>query len=219
LRPENTTAAPIRIAIVEDDDVVRESLAVLIGGASGFACVGTFPTAEQALEKLPPERPDVVLMDIKLPKMSGVECTRALKQLLPEAQVVMLTVYDDDMIFDAIRAGASGYLLKRERHTKILAAIEDVHQGGSPMTSSIARKVIQSVRQEHAAALPAPSGLASLSPRENEILSYLAKGSRYKEIANQLGIKLETVRTHLRRIYEKLHVSSRTEAAGKFWRR
>ena len=217
---EPTSASPIRVAIVEDDEVVRESLAVLIGGASGFACVGAHPAAKPALKKLPREKPDVVLMDINLPQVSGIECTRALKELMPETQIIMLTVCgDDDAIFESIRAGASGYLLKREQHTRILAAIEEVHEGGSPMSSSIARRVVQSVRQARASAGSATAGLAALSPRENEILTHLAKGSRYKEIAQQLEIKLDTVRTHLRRIYEKLHVSSRTEAAVKFLRK
>jgi DNA-binding NarL/FixJ family response regulator len=198
---------------VEDDNLVRESLAILIGGASGYQCVGAHASGEQALEKAESEQPQVVLMDINLPKMSGIECARALRTRLPEVQIIMLTMYEDeDTVFQALEAGATGYLLKRTAYSQILAAIEDVHNGGSPMTSTIARKVIQSVSRARVAVPPKPGGLAELSPRETEILTLLAKGFRYKEIAQTLGIKLETVRTHLRRIYEKLHVSSRTEA-------
>src|SRR5436190_23738884 len=236
--PEASSAAsPIRVAIVEDDDLVRESLAVLIGGAAGFACVGAYPSGEQALEQIHSQIPDVVLMDIHLPKMSGIECVRGLKEQLPNAQIVMLTMYEDDkLVFDSIRAGASGYLLKRTPHVQILAAIQDIHQGGSPMTSSIARKVVQLLREppirrtedecriadfrnaDTSSASPArrTSSLPRLSPREMEILTLLAKGYRYKEIAETLAINIETVRTHLRRIYEKLQVSSRTEAVVKF---
>jgi DNA-binding NarL/FixJ family response regulator len=167
--------------------------------------------------------PEVILMDIRLPQMSGIECVRRLKEVLPGTQIIMLTMYEDDqLVFDSIRAGASGYLLKRTPHVEILAAIQDVHGGGSPMTSSIARKVVQMARQSRPAAAGFLNGsarqdqLAHLSPREKEILRHLTHGYRYKEIAERLGIDIETVRTHLRRIYEKLHVSSRTEAAVKF---
>jgi DNA-binding NarL/FixJ family response regulator len=220
----------IRVAIVEDDDVVRDSLEVLINGASGFHCVGAHPTSEHAIESAPAAAPQVILMDIQLPQMSGIECVRRLKEILPTAQIIMLTMYDDDqLVFDSLKAGASGYLLKRTPHVEILAAIEDVHSGGSPMTSSIARKVVQMARQSRSVMAPAQNGnfngnaaqspqdqLAHLSPREKEILRHLTHGYRYKEIAERLGINIETVRTHLRRIYEKLHVSSRTEAAVKF---
>src|SRR5436190_16097216 len=231
--PEASSAAsPIRVAIVEDDDLVRESLAVLIGGAAGFACVGAYPSGEQALEQIHSQIPDVVLMDIHLPKMSGIECVRGLKEQQPKVQIVMLTMYEDDkLVFDSLCAGASGFLLKRTPHVQILAAIQDIHQGGSPMTSSIARKVVQLLRQPSPRVqrnecrvaelkdadppLPRVTGNSlppRLSPRETEILALLAKGYRYKEIANTLGINIETVRTHLRRIYDKLQVSSRTEA-------
>lgn len=208
---------PVRVSIVEDDDLVRESLAVLIGGASGFACVGAYANAEVALARITTDPPDVILMDIKLPRMSGIECVRNLKQVLPAAQIVMLTMYEDDnLVFESLKAGASGYLLKRTPHVEILAALEDVHQGGSPMTSSIARKVVQLVAHMATAAPPATGGLSRLSARETEILTHLAQGFRYKEIADTLGINVETVRTHLRRIYEKLQVTSRTEATLKF---
>jgi DNA-binding NarL/FixJ family response regulator len=208
----------IRVALVEDDEPVRASLSVLINGANGFACVSACATAEEALERIPPEKPDVVLMDINLPKMSGIECARRLRDILPETQVIMLTMYEDDhRVFDSLTAGASGYLLKRTPHAQILEAIRDVHQGGSPMSSSIARRVVGVVRELRAAApAAAHSALAQVSPREEEILNLLAKGYRYKEIAEALHLSVETVRTHLRRIYEKLHVSSRTEAVVKF---
>jgi len=211
---------PISVSIVEDDDLVRESVAILIGGADGFSCAGAYATAEDALEHIPGKRPDVVLMDIRLPNLSGVECVRRLKQLSPAIQVIMLTMYDDDSaVFEALQAGASGYLLKRTPHVQILAAIEEVHRGGSPMSSAIARKVVQFVHRAPAANPAAGPALPHFSPRENEILAYLAKGYRYKEIAETLGIDIETVRTHLRRIYEKLQVGSRTEAVVKFLNR
>jgi RNA polymerase sigma factor (sigma-70 family) len=208
----------IRVGLVEDDDVIRESLAVLINGASGFECVSVNPSAENALKELPLAKPQVVLMDINLPGKSGVECVTELKNTFPEIQIIMLTMYDDDQaVFESLEAGASGYLLKRTPHVEILEAITDVWNGGSPMSSSIARKVIQSLQgknkaREKVSQSPAPS----ISPREEEILKLLTKGFRYKEIADQLSISIETVRTHLRRIYEKLQVSSRTEAVVKF---
>jgi DNA-binding NarL/FixJ family response regulator len=163
------------------------------------------------LKEIPRHPPDVVLMDINLPRMSGIECVRRLKAALPATQIIMLTMYEDDhCVFDSLTAGASGYLLKRTPHAQILEAIQDVHQGGSPMTSSIARRVVRAVGEA------ASSDLAHVSPREEEILTLLAKGYRYKEIADALHLSVETIRTHLRRIYEKLHVSSRTEAVVKF---
>jgi len=209
--------SPVTASLVEDDDMVRESLAVLIGGATGFACVGAYSSAEEALREIPRKQSDVILMDIHLPKMSGIECVRTLKKELPATQIIMLTMYEDDeLVFDSLRAGASGYLLKRTPHAQILAAIQDIHAGGSPMTSSIARKVVQLMRKPHREVAPVRSDVPHLSPRETEVLTHLAKGYRYKEIAEALGINVETVRTHLRRIYEKLHVGSRTEAVVKF---
>jgi len=217
--------APIKVALVEDDDVVRESLSVLINGAAGFICVCASPNAEAALQEVPLAKPDVVLMDINLPRMSGIECVARLKAACPSAQIVMLTMYEDDAaIFDSLTAGATGYLLKRTPHVQILEAIEEVYAGGSPMTGSVARRIVQSVQEargQRASTQPeeieAPS-LLNVSPREHEVLTLLAKGYRYKEIAEALGIEVETVRTHLRRIYEKLHVSTRTEAVVKFLR-
>jgi DNA-binding NarL/FixJ family response regulator len=202
-------AEPIRVSIVEDDARVRDSFSRLIDESSGFRCVSQHGNAEDALRDLPAVRPHVVLMDINLPGMSGVECVRALKTRMPEAQVVMLTVYEDtDLIFGALAAGASGYLLKRTPPDELLGGIRDVHRGGSPMTSHIARKVVQSFRPEAAAE-------DALSPREREVLDYLSRGYLYKEIAAKLAISYDTVHTYIRRVYEKLQVHSRTEAVAK----
>lgn len=214
----------ITVALVEDDPLIRENLFALINGAPGFHCVAAFGTAEAALAELPRLQPEVVLMDIHLPRMSGIECVARLTAQTPAPQVVMLTMYeDDDAVFDSLAAGASGYLLKRIPHVQVLEAITEVHLGGSPMTGSIARRIVDSVRRTQAAARPAPApvapakpGLAHISAREHEVLSLLAQGYRYKEIGETLAINVETVRTHLRRIYDKLHVSSRTEAVVRF---
>ena len=204
---------PITVAIVEDDKNLREDLADLIASRKGFRCTGAFPSAEDALKSLPEKPPDVVVMDINLPKMSGIECTRELKGRLPDTEVVMLTMFDDtELIFAALRAGASGYLLKRAAPTELLAAIEQVRAGGSPMSPEIARQVVQFFQTEKRA----PTGSEDLSERERELLSLLARGKQYKEIADQLAISTDTVRSHIRRIYRKLHVHSRTEAAVKF---
>jgi DNA-binding NarL/FixJ family response regulator len=206
----------ITISIVEDNDQLRGTLARVISRAPGFACLGQHATAEAALAAIPNEKPEVVLMDINLPGMNGVECVRRLKQLLPQIQVVMLTVYEDtDSIFNALAAGASGYLLKRTKSAELLEAIRDVVKGGSPMTAHIARKVVLSFQRSPASAAPT----ADLSPREKEVLDCLAQGFLYKEIAEKLGISYETVHTYIRRIYEKLQVRTRTEAVAKFLRR
>lgn len=206
----------ISVSIVEDSNQVRGTLARLISRAEGFTCLSQHANAEAALEALPKERPDVVLMDINLPGMNGVECVRQLKQVVPGIQIVMLTVYEDtDTIFSALAAGAAGYLLKRTSREELLAAIREVHQGGSPMTTHIARKVVQSFQQ--AGASPKPT--ENLSPREQEVLDLLSQGFLYKEIAEKLGISYETVHTYIRRIYEKLQVRTRTEAVAKFLRR
>lgn len=207
---------PITVAIVEDNDQLRSTLARVIDRAEGCRCVGQHANAEDALAVLPEQKPNVVLMDINLPGINGVECVRRLKSLLPATQVVMLTVYEDtDNIFNALAAGASGYLLKRTSRDELIAAIKEVHQGGSPMTAHIARKVVQSF--QHAGPSPQPS--ENLSPREQEVLDLLSQGFLYKEIADKLGISYETVHTYIRRIYEKLHVRTRTEAVAKFLRR
>ena len=207
------------VALVEDDSRVRESLCVLIEGAAGFKCVGAYPNATAALEEIPKLLPSVVLMDINLPGVSGVQCVRRLKLASPELLVIMLTVNEgDDMIFQALQAGANGYLLKRTPPGQILEAISEVHRGGAPMSSSIARKVIQSFHQD----APRPrTGLPladiTLTPRERTILELLTKGFLYKEIAAELTIQFETVHTHVRSIYQKLHVRSRSEAVARYF--
>lgn len=207
---------PIRVSIVEDNEQFCSTLVRVLSAADGFECVGQYPTAEDALRELPKVKPDVVLMDINLPGMNGVECVRRLKQLLPETQVVMLTVHEDtDNIYNALAAGATGYLLKRTSRAELLQAIRDVYKGGSPMTSQIARKVVQSFQQPVMTA----QATEELTPREREVLDYLAQGLLYKEIADKLGISYETVHTHIRRIYEKLQVRTRTEAVAKFLKR
>jgi DNA-binding NarL/FixJ family response regulator len=204
---------PTSVCIVEDSDQVRTTLARLINRAEGFTCPSQYSSAEAALEDLPRQKPDVVLMDINLPGMNGVECVRRLKQIAPGIQVIMLTVYEDtENIFNALAAGATGYLLKRTSTKELLAAIKDVLQGGSPMTTHIARKVVQSFQRTS----PSTQSTENLSPREQEVLDYLAKGFLYKEIADNLGISYETVHTYIRRIYEKLQVRTRTEAVAKF---
>lgn len=203
----------IRVSIVEDNTDVRQSLAVLLNGSDGFECVGTYRSAEQALEAIPGQQPDIVLMDINLPRLSGIECVRQLKVLLPNLKFLMLTMYEDsNLIFQSLGAGASGYLLKRTSPAKIMEAIQELQAGGAPMSSKIARIVVQHFQDR---ADPEPK-TASLSPREREILSLLAKGFRYKEIAEQLSISFDTVRAHLRNIYDKLQVRSRTEAVVKY---
>jgi DNA-binding NarL/FixJ family response regulator len=206
----------INVGIVEDDRELRESLAKVVEGHSRLHCVAACKSGEEALQLLPTVSPDVVLMDINLPGMNGVECVRRLKQLLPATQVVMLTAYEDtDNIFGSLEAGASGYLLKRSKSAEILEAIKEVLEGGSPMTAHIARKVVHSFQNRGAS----PDPMANLAEREREVLDLLAQGLMYKEIADKLGIGFETVRTYVRRIYEKLQVRSRTEAVAKALRR
>jgi len=204
---------PIHVAIVEDIDEIRAGLAALINAADGFRCIATYASAEAALADLPDWEPDVALMDIELPGMSGIECMRRLKVRLPKLQIMMLTIYeDDDKIFNSLAAGASGYILKKTPPDKLLEAIQDLHHGGSPMSSQIARKVVQTFQPKQR-----PTDVtAELSKREQEILFYLAKGYLYKEIAATLSLSVETVRTHLHHIYEKLHVHTRTEAVLKY---
>ena len=206
---------PINVSIVEDSDKFRETLARVLNRAEGFRCISHYPNAEDALKALPQDKPDVVLMDINLPGMNGVECVRQLKAAVPTIQVMMLTVYEDtENIFNALAAGASGYMLKRTARDELLEAIREVHRGGSPMTTHIARKVVQSFQR----AAPVSSPTEALSPREQEVLDCLAQGFLYKEIAEKLSISYETVHTYIRRIYEKLQVRTRTEAVAKFLR-
>jgi DNA-binding NarL/FixJ family response regulator len=203
----------IKIAIVEDDRTTREGLEMIINLAAGFRCVCTCMTAEDALSMLPIHTPEVVLMDIHLPKMSGIECVAELKMLLPSVQVIMVTVYEDpDRIFCALRAGACGYLLKRSTPEQVLTAIRDVQTGGVPMSSEIARKVIAHFQEQETAA----ADVEKLSPREREVLDLVVRGLSNKEIVGRLSITIEGVRWHLRNIYEKLHVHSRTEVLVKF---
>lgn len=205
----------ISVSIVDDDARLRESLAGLIDGAPGYRCLSQHASSESALREIPRVYPEVVLMDINLPGLNGIECVRRLKPLLPATQIIMLTVYNQtEHIFEALAAGATGYLLKHTEPEELLAAIRDVRDGNSPINSSIARKIVQSFQR---AAQPGEE-TATLSPRELEVLDLLAKGYLYKEIADKIGISFSTVRTHVRHIYEKLHVRSRTEAVAKHLR-
>jgi len=204
----------IAVSIVEDDPGVRSSLVKLINSSPGYRCVSHHSSAENALDEIPKLKPDVALMDINLPGINGVECVRKLKPMLPRTQVIMLTVYQNtDHIFKALAAGATGYLLKQTPPAELLAAIRDVNAGGSPMSGHIARKIVQSFQDTSSAAARAEAG--SLSPREAEVLDLLAKGFLYKEIADHMKISYATVHTHIRHVYEKLHVRSRTEAVAK----
>ena len=200
------------VSIVEDDPQVRSSLAKLIDSSPGYRCVSRHGSAEDALLEIPKVKPEVVLMDINLPGLNGVECVRRLKPQLPGAQMIMLTVYQNtEHIFNALAAGATGYMLKQTPPAELLLAIKEVHGGGSPMSSHIARKIVQSFQHTATASAEAES----LSPREAEVLELLAKGFLYKEIAEQMKVSYATVHTHIRHIYEKLHVRSRTEAVAK----
>ncbi|HYG22471.1 MAG TPA: response regulator transcription factor [Verrucomicrobiae bacterium] len=202
-----------RIAIVEDNRIIRESLAEFVQGDPECQCVCVCATGEEALKTIPKHQPDMVLMDIQLPGMSGIECTAQLKQMLPALQIIMVTVYEDtDRIFKALRAGACGYLLKRCSPDEVVQAVREVRQGGAPMSREIARKVIFSFQEPVAAA----AEVEELSKRETQILELLAQGFSNKEIAERVGVSDGTVRWHLRHIYHKLHVRSRTEAALKF---
>lgn len=206
---------PIVVSIVEDNENFRTTLARILSRTEGFSCASHYGNAEAALERLPQDKPDVVLMDINLPGINGVECVRRLKPLLPHMQVMMLTVYEDtENIFAALAAGATGYILKRTPKAELLEAIREMRAGGSPMTAHIARKVVQSFQQAGSSPKPAEN----LSQREQEVLDLLSQGFLYKEIAEKLGISYETVHTYIRRIYEKLQVRTRTEAVAKFLR-
>ena len=204
---------PIVVSIVEDDDGVRAGLVRLLEKSRDFRLLASYPDAESALRGIPQARPDILLMDIHLPTMNGIECVQKLHALDPSLRVIMLTVYENpEQIFDALRAGAIGYLLKQKPSDKLLEAIRDAHQGGSPMSSQIARKVVQFFRISRAT-----EAEGQLSAREVEVLTLLSKGHLIKEIADHLAISFATVRTYIRRIYEKLHVHSRSQAVAKFF--
>lgn len=203
----------VKVSIIEDDDWIRENLAAEIARTDGFVCAGCYRSGEEALGGIVQDNPDVILMDIRLPRMNGIECVRKIKPLLPEAQIMMLTVYEDsDKIFDSLLAGASGYLLKRTPQAEIMAAIADVHRGNSPMSGHIARKVVQYFNQRG----HDDKDLEKLSRREREVLERLAQGIPYKEIADVLSLSIDTVRMHIKGIYGKLHVHSRGEAVAKY---
>jgi DNA-binding NarL/FixJ family response regulator len=204
-----------RVAIVEDDGGLRDQLQKILKSAPGLCCVGTFSSAEKALQGMVAVQPDVILMDINLPGMSGIECVSRLRSDLPAAHVIMLTVYEDsERIFQALQAGADGYLVKSSPSDVLLRAIDDVHQGGAPMSSHIARKVVRHFRQNDPE--PAREETHALAPREREVLNLLASGFVYKEIADQLGIGTETVKTYVKNICKKLHVRNRLEAVARY---
>jgi DNA-binding NarL/FixJ family response regulator len=204
---------PVTVCLVEDNHEVRESCVALLNGAPGLLCLGAYGSAEEALEKIPLTPPDVALVDIHLPGMNGIECVAKLKTRLPELQILMLTLYErSDLIFNSLRAGANGYLLKSASSAELIQAVEQVHAGGAPMTMSVARKVIACFQENERPALPD----GKLTPREQEILEQLARGGYYREIGASLGISLSTVRAHLHSVYKKLHVKSRTQAVMKF---
>ena len=206
----------ISISIVDDEKKLCKSIATFLNGSAGFRCASIYGSAEAALQHLPEDQPDVVLMDINMAGMDGIECVRRLKTLAPQIQILMLTVYEDtEQIFRALAAGATGYLLKRLEPEELLQAIRDVHTGGSPMSNSIARKVVASFQKANGAG----EKQNLLTTREQAVLDCLAQGLAYKQIGDQLNISINTIRTHLRHIYEKLHVQSRTEAVAKYLRR
>ena len=206
-------AVPLRVAIVEDDATLRTDFAGLIDGADGMVRVGLYENAEAALAGLPAAAPDVVLMDIGLPGISGIDCVRRLRLAGFQAQIVMLTSFDDSaMVFESLKAGAAGYVLKRSPAADVLAAVRDIAAGGAPMTGAIARKVVQFFTRR------AAPEVETLSAREREVLVALSQGQQYKEIADGLGISINTVRQYIKAIYVKLHVNTRQDAVNKLGR-
>ena len=208
-----TSSGTVTVGVVEDDARIRWSLSEILDQEDDLECVGTFASAEEALAHLPKLKPQVVLMDVNLPGLNGIECVRRLVPKCPGVQVVMLTVREDsDIIFDSLAAGASGYLLKPPSAEELVAAVRDVFAGGAPMTTSIARKVVQSFNRT----TPSAAEAEKLSPRETEVLELLVKGLAYKEVAAELGISYSTVHRHIEGIYKKLHVHSRSHAVAKY---
>lgn len=204
----------IRVGVVEDNEQLRDELCRIIEQSEGLLLTAKFGSGEELLEKVRNDTPDVLLMDIQLPGMNGVEAVRRLKSIAPDVSIVMLTVFDQgDWIFESLRAGASGYVLKRAERAEIVDAIRQVHEGGAPMSSSVARKVVQYFGQR-----PARDDLSQLTEREHEVLTKLSEGLSYGEIAETLGISINTIRKHIRSIYEKLQVRSATEAVARFLR-
>ncbi len=202
----------IKVALVEDNVSVREALAAILNGSPGFQCICACGSTEEALRLIPPNPPHVVLMDINLPRRSGIDCVRQLRSQLPSLQIIMLTIEEDSRrVFESLEAGATGYLVKNVAPAKILAAVEEVHRGGSPMSSQIARMLVQSFHKKSSA-----KPEEELTPREEEILQLIAKGYRTKEVADVLKISGQTVETHLRNVYNKLHVRSRAGAVARF---
>jgi DNA-binding NarL/FixJ family response regulator len=202
---------PIKICLVEDLKEVRDGMTSLLTMDERFELLSTFADAEKAAEELPAWQPDIIIMDINLPGMNGIECIKKVKGLCPKSQFIMFTIYEDDeKVFEALAAGASGYLLKKTPFIKMAEGLLELHSGGSPMSTQIARKVIKRFQNNET-----KQQIENLSPRENEILQYLAKGLLYKEIGTQLSIATDTVRQHIHHIYEKLHVQNRTEAINK----
>lgn len=205
----------IRVAIVEDEGDIREAMRVLINGSAGFACEYAYSNGEEAIEKVPATDVDIVIMDINLPGIDGINCMNSLKKILPHVQFMMCTVFDDDEnIFKALESGATGYILKRTSPAQILEAIRELHSGGAPMSSEIARKVVESIKRKNNFS----PQIEILTTREKEILEYLSQGYLYKEIAEKLLISKETVKKHIHNVYEKLQVQTRTEALNKAYR-
>ena len=206
-------ASPISVAIVDDDDLLRDNLSLLLEGASGFRCVGAYSSADQAVSQIPQERPDVVLMDISLGEDSGIDCVRRLGALGRSPAIIMFTGHqEDEMLFDALRAGASGYLVKPVQPLDVLGAIIDVHRGGAPMSRQIAKRILTFFRQRD----PARRSMPGITDREREILNYLSSGCTEKQIAASLGLDRDEVHQNIRNIYQKLHVSNREQALRKF---
>lgn len=208
-----TAIVPIAVAIVEDDEKTRKGLAALLSKDRRVCCIGIYPTGESAVCEMPLVKPDVALVDINLPGMNGIECVSQLKKQMPQLQVLMLTKYEEsNLIFNSLRAGASGYLLKKKLTGELVSAIELVSEGGASMSMHIARKVVNYFDRNK----PPTANLEKLTPREHEVLALLAKGFLYKEISDKLGISYHTFRGYQRAIYEKLHIHSRTEATVKY---